>query len=111
MGESRIAMKMRAICKQWENVKITGKLDVFPNESSFKVFYDMETLEISWTDTEFFRDHSMVRHIENALRMKPKPMFNAIFDVIDFWSYDWNAKSFIQSMILAMSVHADVDRV
>ena len=45
-------MKMTAIDKQWKNVKITGKLDVFPNESQVKVFYDMETLEISWTDPD-----------------------------------------------------------
>jgi len=107
-------MKMAAIDKQWRNVKITGKLDVFPNESPTKMFYDMETLEISWTDPDniVLKRPSLMQTIENAVQMQPRPMCNTLFDAIDNWrACEWDRKPFFNAVMLAMSFHVDVDRV
>jgi hypothetical protein len=68
----------------------------------------METLEVSLTDPDniVLEHHDLVRQIESALRMKPKPMCNALFDLLDYWRDKWR-KVFCQAVTLAMSVNVD----
>lgn len=43
------SMKMTMVDKELRNVKITGKIEIFPRqENCVKFYYDMETKEYSW---------------------------------------------------------------
>ena len=50
LSEPRDAMKMNMINEHWSKVKVTGDLNLFPNESSVKVWRNMESNVLFWDD-------------------------------------------------------------
>lgn len=50
--EPRDSIKMKTTDNQWNKAKVTGNLNVFPNESTAKLWLDLDTQEFSWEDPD-----------------------------------------------------------
>jgi len=94
-----------------KKVKFTGPLNIYPNESSIKVFRDMETEEISWEDPEYLCQMEIKEKIGCCLRQKEEKMSNGLFDCISKWfNLSDEAKPFVRKLIFTMAEYVEIGR-
>jgi hypothetical protein len=99
-------MKMAMTDEQWSEMKVYGKLNVIPNESSVKVWLDMETNEISWEDPNELIENILKKEIASCLKQKEETMSNLLFDYFQL-SYMSpkvipEARPFIKKLLFAL---------
>merc|ERR1712098_511048 len=88
-----------------------GKLDVFPNKSSVKLFCDMETNEFSWKDPNELIGIEKKQEIASSVRQKGKAMSNSLFYCFSDWpSIPPGANPFVKELMGAICRHVDVDK-
>lgn len=104
--------KLKMNEKMMSKVKLTWKLNLFPNESSVQVFRDLETNEISFEDSNDFIPEKIKMYIEVVLEeLKGKELSNRLFDC-EFGSFCLHADAipFVKEILFAVSEHVDINR-
>lgn len=90
--------------------KITGILNIFPNESSVKVFRDLETMELFWDDPKELIEIENKKSIEASLKQTGREMSNGIFYNIFDWNFPVEASPFVKMLLFSMSEHVSIDK-
>jgi len=111
----RSLMKMKMVDRQWRKMKIAGKLNLFPNQSSVQIFRDMETNEISWKDPENSVRYFVRKEIEFSLNGYGGGYKNEVFTDLFYFAGDLGMfdvpTDFGKQLMLAVSKHVDVQTV
>lgn len=97
---------------QLNNEKIVRLVNLFPNESSVKVFRDMDTDELSWEDPNNLIEIKIKEKIESALKKKDQEaMSNGLFNCIStYWDVPYEAELFVKELCNAMAENVAVDK-
>lgn len=104
--------KLRMTEKMMSKVKLTWKLNLFPNESSVQVFRDLETNEISFEDSNDLIPDQIKMYIEVVLEeMKGEELSNRLFDC-EFGSFCLHADAipFVKRIFDQISEDVDINR-
>lgn len=109
-SDPRDSIKMTMTDEQWSKVKVKGQLDLFPNESSIKVFLDVDTKEISWKDPQNLIRRHTKKYIDLQLQLRGEELCNALFDVCVNWYSAGEAKPFFKELVVFASKNVCIDR-
>lgn len=109
-SDPRNSIKMTMTDKQWSKVKVNGQLDLYPNESSIKVFLDMDTKKFSWKDPQNLIRRHTKEYIELQLQLRREELCNGLFDVCVNWYSAGEAKPFFKELVVFASKNVCIDR-
>merc|ERR1712058_198140 len=95
-----------------ENRSVRSRiLNVFPAQSSVKIFRDIGTDEIYWKDPNKLVPNYFKKLIEKSLQQKEKTISNSLLESISRWHVATETRIFVKEMLLTLSDGVDVEKI
>lgn len=106
--------KIKMTVRKLSNAKSSGSIKIYPNQSSIKVFYDVEANVVSWEDPDNLVPNEIKKSIELSSQQNGKAeMSNCLFDCIfDWYTYHIpkEANPFVRELLFSASDYVDIER-
>lgn len=97
--------------KKLENISVRSRiLNVFPAQSSVKIFREFGTDEIYWEDPNKLVPSYFKKLIHKSLQQKEKTISHSILESISRWHVAAETCMFVKEMLLALSDNVDVEK-